>query len=136
MSDDNFKKCPYCAEQIEENSEICPYCKTNLIEPNGKKNSDTQKLITTSVVLAVIYFIFLVLLICAFLYQPSVVKELDNMTQKQKFDVVSALLHLSFFVSVPAFISICFAYKKKIAISLIALNMISASLVSIFAFLR
>lgn len=133
---ENFKKCPFCAEQIDENCEICPYCKTNLIELNGKNNSDKQKLITVSIVLTAIYLIFLGFWVYAFLYQPDFVKGIGNVSQKDKFDNVSALLYLGVFVSTPAFISICFDYKKQSAIVLIALNMISASLASIFTFLR
>jgi len=136
MADESFKKCPFCAEFIDESSEICPYCKTNLAEPSEEKNSDKQILITTSIVLSVVYLTFLCCWVYAFLFHPHFAKELGNVTQKQKFDNMSALLSLGFFVSVPVFVSICFDYKKQIVYLLIAINMISAILVSIFTFLR
>jgi len=44
MSDENYKKCPFCAEEIKADAIKCKHCKTNLNEPATTPQNEQKQI--------------------------------------------------------------------------------------------
>lgn len=126
----NINKCPICAEQIKINDKICPFCGSDISEKTNK-----HLLITTTIILGILYFIGIITWIYVLISHPELAGKIKNVNIKDKFNNIYLILSTGFFVTIPAYISICFKYKKKSSIILITLISVIAIFASVITYI-
>lgn len=60
-----MKKCPYCAEEVQDEATVCRYCKRPIFNSNKKKNA------LIFIVVYILLFLFLYNLFMAFVHYQS-----------------------------------------------------------------
>jgi len=66
-----MKKCPYCAEEIQDEATVCHYCKRPIFNTNKKKNAIIY------IVVYIVLFLVIYNLFMAWVHYQSK-KELNN----------------------------------------------------------